>query len=121
MSFLHFKNFLILANTHHIFLSAQYIILLTNFHILLKNFHTFINNFFVALPNHLKTFHIPLLTVDITDHIDKKLEAMKCYESQVVDFPGPRSIQAVEALSKLRGTQAGFGFGEGMHIIRMVC
>ena len=52
---------------------------------------------------------------------DKKLDAMKCYESQVVDFPGPRSIQAVEALAKFRGTQAGFGFGEGMHIIRMVC
>ena len=62
----------------------------------------------------------PNWVVNITDHIDKKLDAMKCYESQVVDFPGPRSIQAVEALAKFRGTQAGFGFGEGMHIIRMV-
>jgi len=62
----------------------------------------------------------PNWVINITDHIDKKLEAMKCYESQVVDFPGPRSIQAVEALAKFRGTQAGFGFGEGMHIIRMV-
>ena len=70
---------------------------------------------------HIEPNFVPNWVVDITDHIDKKLDAMKCYESQVVDFPGPRSIQAVEALAKFRGTQAGFGFGEGMHIIRMVC
>ena len=70
---------------------------------------------------HIEPNFTPNWIVDITDHIDKKIDAMKCYESQVVDFPGPRSIQAVEALAKFRGTQAGFGFGEGMHIIRMVC
>ena len=69
---------------------------------------------------HIEPNFTPNWVVDITDHIDKKLDAMKCYESQVVDFPGPRSIQAVEALAKFRGTQAGFGFGESMHIIRMV-
>ena len=70
---------------------------------------------------HIEPNFTPNWVVEITDHIDKKLNALKCYESQVVDFPGPRSIQAVEALAKFRGTQAGFGFGEGMHIIRMVC
>ena len=69
---------------------------------------------------HIEPHFTPNWVIDITKHIDKKLDAMKCYESQVVDFPGPRSIQAVEALAKFRGTQAGFGFGEGMHIIRMV-
>ena len=69
---------------------------------------------------HIEPNFTPNWVVDITKHIDKKLDAMKCYESQILDFPGPRSIQAVEALAKFRGTQAGFGFGEGMHIIRMV-
>ncbi|SVD07089.1 uncharacterized protein METZ01_LOCUS359943 [marine metagenome] len=69
---------------------------------------------------HIEPNFTPNWVIDITKHIDKKLDAMKCYESQVVDFPGPRSIQAVEALAKFRGTQAGFGFGESMHIIRMV-
>ena len=50
----------------------------------------------------------------------EKIEALKCYKSQISDFPGPRSIEAIEALSKFRGTQAGFGYGEGMQIIRMV-
>ena len=70
---------------------------------------------------HIEPHFTPNWVIDITKHIDKKLDAMKCYESQVVDFPGPRSIQAVEALAKFRGTQAGFCFGEGMQIIRMVC
>ena len=69
---------------------------------------------------HIEPNFTPNWVVDITNHIDKKLEAMKCYESQISDFPNPRSIQAVEALAKFRGTQAGFGYGEGMHIIRMV-
>jgi len=29
-------------------------------------------------------------------------------------------MQAVEALAKFKGTQAGFGYGEGFHIVRMV-
>jgi len=62
----------------------------------------------------------PNWVVDITDNIDDKLDALRCYKSQISEFPGPRSIQAVEALAKFRGTQAGFGYGESFHIIRMV-
>jgi LmbE family N-acetylglucosaminyl deacetylase len=69
---------------------------------------------------HIEPNFVPNWVVDITEHINKKLDAMKCYNSQVVDFPGPRSIQAVEALAKFRGTQAGFGYGEGFQIVRMV-
>lgn len=29
-------------------------------------------------------------------------------------------IEAIEALAKFRGTQAGFAFGEGFHVIRMI-
>ena len=58
--------------------------------------------------------------IDISDYIERKLKALRCYKSQVSDFPGPRSIQAVESLAKFRGTQSGFGYGEGFHIVRMV-
>ena len=60
------------------------------------------------------------LFLSLTEHIVKKLDAVKCYESQVSDFPGLRSIEAVEALAKFRGSQSGFGYGEGFHIVRMV-
>ena len=69
---------------------------------------------------HIEPNFTPNWVVDITDYIEVKLEAMRCYKSQVQDFPGPRSIQSINALAKFRGTQAGFGYGEGFHIIRMV-
>ncbi len=63
---------------------------------------------------------VPNWVVDISDTIQKKLAAVACYQSQITEFPGPRSAQALEALAKFRGTQAGFAFGEAFHVIRMV-
>jgi N-acetylglucosamine malate deacetylase 1 len=68
---------------------------------------------------HIEPNFVPNWVVDITDFMDQKLKAVACYESQIPDFPGSRSIEAVEALAKFRGTQAGFAFGEAFHIIRM--
>lgn len=63
---------------------------------------------------------MPSLTVDITAQIERKLRALQCYESQISAFPDARSLDAAEALAKFRGTQAGFGFGEAFHVIRMI-
>jgi N-acetylglucosamine malate deacetylase 1 len=69
---------------------------------------------------HIEPNFAPNWVVDVTETIEKKMAAVACYESQVHPFPGPRSVEAIEALAKFRGTQAGFGFGEAFHIIRMV-
>ena len=69
---------------------------------------------------HIEPNFTPNWVIDISDQIEKKLKALRCYESQIPPFPGSRSIGAVEALAKFRGTQAGFSYGEGMHIVRMV-
>ena len=69
---------------------------------------------------HIEPNFTPNWVVDISDHISKKLNALECYKSQISEFPGPRSIEAVEALAKFRGTQAGFAYGEGFHIVRMI-
>jgi len=69
---------------------------------------------------HIEPNFTPNWVVDISDHISKKLNALECYKSQISEFPGPRSIEAVEALAIFRGTQAGFGYGEGFHIVRMI-
>ena len=61
----------------------------------------------------------PNITIDITDQIDSKLEALSCFEGEIMPFPGPRSIEAVEALAKFRGTQAGFAYGESLQLLRM--
>ncbi len=69
---------------------------------------------------HIEPNFTPNWVVDISEYKDQKFKALKCYESQIPPFPGSRSFEAVEALAKFRGTQAGFAYGEGFHIIRMV-
>lgn len=68
---------------------------------------------------HMEPNFVPNWVVDISSVIEKKIAAVRCYESQISPFPGSRSIEAVEALAKFRGSQAGFGFGEAFQIIRM--
>lgn len=60
----------------------------------------------------------PNWVVDITDQIEKKISALKCYESQIPHFPGARSLEATKSLAMFRGTQAGFSYGEAFQIIR---
>ena len=69
---------------------------------------------------HIEPNFVPNWVVDITGQMSRKLGAVSCYESQIPAFPGARSIEAVKALATFRGTQAGFAFGEGFHVIRMI-
>ena len=69
---------------------------------------------------HIEPNFTPNWVIDISEHISEKRAALECYKSQISEFPGPRSIEAVEALAKFRGTQAGFAYGEGFHIVRMI-
>ncbi|MBL8609695.1 MAG: PIG-L family deacetylase [Myxococcales bacterium] len=68
---------------------------------------------------HLEPNFTPSWVVDVTDFIDTKIAAMRCYESQIHPFPEPRSAEALRALALFRGSQAGFGYGEGFHVLRM--
>ncbi len=68
---------------------------------------------------HIEPNFTPNWVSDITAHIETKVAALRCYESQVQPFPGPRSIEAVMALATFRGTQAGCAAGEALHIVRM--
>jgi hypothetical protein len=47
-------------------------------------------------------------------------DSLRCYKSQISDFLGPRSTEAVGTSTKFRGAQAGFGYGEDLHIVCMV-
>lgn len=63
---------------------------------------------------------IPTVFVDITDEITTKLEAMKCHESQLCDYPHPRSLEALEALAKHRGCTICREYAEAFMSIREV-
>ncbi len=68
---------------------------------------------------HLEPNFTPNWYVDVTEHIEAKLEAMACYETQLQAFPSARSLEALRALALLRGSQVGLGFAEGFQVVRM--
>lgn len=68
---------------------------------------------------HVEPNFTPNFCMDITNHIELKLQAMACYESQLHPYPAPRSLEALKALALFRGSQAGMGYAEGYHVLRM--
>ena len=69
------------------------------------------------IPNTTNAF-IPNVFIDITDHIDAKLKAMKEYKNQLCEYPNPRSIEGVKALAMLRGTTISRQYAESFMLIR---
>ncbi len=54
----------------------------------------------------------PNYYVDITPFLDRKIEIMKIYRSEIGVHPFPRSEEAIRALAVLRGSESGFGAAE---------
>lgn len=67
---------------------------------------------------HATNAFIPNVYVDIAEYLSKKISAMNCYRSQLGDFPDPRSIEAVEALAKMRGSTMGANAAEAFMLVR---
>lgn len=63
---------------------------------------------------------VPTRFVNITDFIDAKLDAMKCYKSQIKEFPNSRSFVSIKALAQLRGSTVGFHYAESFMIVRLI-
>jgi len=63
---------------------------------------------------------IPNHFVAVDQYIDKKIEALKLYESEILAFPHARSIENIEALSKVRGASVGVKAAEAFSVIRQV-
>lgn len=62
----------------------------------------------------------PTRFVDIGGHIDGKIEALGLYESELGEFPFPRSEEAVRALASFRGSSAGCRAAEAFMILREI-
>ena len=62
----------------------------------------------------------PQLFVDVTETMDRKIEALGCYETEMRAFPHARSCDAVSALAKLRGSQSGLEGAEAFMIRREI-
>jgi len=62
----------------------------------------------------------PNVFVDISQFLEKKLQAMRCYKTELRDFPHPRSLQGIELFSRERGLRVGLAAAECFELIREV-
>lgn len=63
---------------------------------------------------------IPNYFVDVSDFIEKKIQALKTYESEIQNHPFPRSEEGVKALATIRGIAAGCKYAEGFLLIKNI-
>ncbi len=71
--------------------------------------------------SYLETAFTPNVWVDISDTLETKLEALRCYKSQMKPFPHNRSLEAIEALARFRGSQVSMHAAEGLVLVRQFC
>jgi LmbE family N-acetylglucosaminyl deacetylase len=63
---------------------------------------------------------VPNVFVDITKYLDKKLEIMKVFESELSEHPFPRSLRNIEALATLRGATSGCEYAESFMLLKEI-
>lgn len=63
-----------------------------------------------------KWFH-PNFFVDITETIGTKLDAMKAYQTELREYPHPRSLEGIENSAKYFGNTVGYAYAEPFRLI----
>lgn len=71
------------------------------------------------VPNSTNEF-IPTVYEDISNTINKKVDAMRLFQSQLQTFPGARSIEAIEALARFRGALINTNAAEAFSLVREI-
>lgn len=63
---------------------------------------------------------IPNVFVDITDYMEKKIEIMKIFESEMAQHPFPRSEENLRALATFRGATCGCQYAESFLLLKEI-
>jgi len=63
---------------------------------------------------------IPNVFVDITPFMEKKLEIIQIFKSEIAAHPFPRSIRNLKALATLRGATAGCEYAESFMLLKEI-
>jgi LmbE family N-acetylglucosaminyl deacetylase len=65
------------------------------------------------------TAFLPQVAVDVTEHLDKKIEALRMYAEEMREWPHARSVEAVVHLARWRGATFGVEAAEAFSVARM--
>lgn len=58
--------------------------------------------------------------VNVDDTFESKIEAMKCYETELGEFPHPRSLENLEIVAKRWGSVIGLKYVEAFETMRVI-
>ena len=72
-------------------------------------------------PSLTENSFVPNVFVDITKYRDEKMEILNLYKSELLEDPHTRSISAVEALQRYRGSQVSVQYAEAFMLIKEIC
>jgi LmbE family N-acetylglucosaminyl deacetylase len=62
----------------------------------------------------------PNVFVDITGHLDDKIDIMRVYESEIDTHPFPRSPSSIRSLATLRGAESGVEAAESFMLLHEI-
>lgn len=68
----------------------------------------------------LQNAFTPNVYVDISETLEVKLKAMSAYKAELKEYPHPRSLEAISALAKIRGSNVGVKAAEAFILIREI-
>ena len=67
-----------------------------------------------------QTAFCPNVFFDIAESVDLKLKAMKLYQSELREYPHPRSLKYIKDLAALSGAKNGLDYCENFMLIRKI-
>jgi len=62
----------------------------------------------------------PNVFIDVSEYVEKKLEAMSCYRSELQEYPHPRSLKGLRMIAEERGLGVGVGAAEAFRLVREI-
>jgi len=71
-------------------------------------------------PNLIHNSFCPNVFVDITKYIEKKIEIMNVYQSEIDKHPFPRSKKNIKALATYRGASCGSEYAESFMLLKEI-
>ena len=71
-------------------------------------------------PSTMESTFIPNTFVDISKYINKKVQIMKIYKSEIDNHPFPRSETSIKALASFRGSSSGCKFAESFVLLKEI-
>lgn len=79
-----------------------------------------INSETEAAPPLPENIFLPTILFDIGDTLQRKLDIMKLYKTEIQPEPLPRSLSAIRALARYRGASIGVEYAEAFMLIREI-